>query len=112
MEPRYVHGCWNCANGRLNDDKEYLDIEVKAFINITEKGYGMFQFGLVSANIDGKIVDYLNGKRLEFTFNGMDEYDPINGNGWLRLRTKNIMEGELRFHMGDSSGFIAERTKK
>jgi len=90
-------------------DKEYLDMEVKAFINITESGHGVFQFGLVSGDIDGKIVDYPNGKRFEFTFNGIDECDPINGSGWLRLRTKNIIEGEFRFHMGDSSGFLAER---
>jgi hypothetical protein len=104
-------GTWRIYEMELWD-KEYLDMEVKAFIRIIENGEGAFQFGLVSANIDGKIVDYPNGKKLEFTFNGMDECDPINGSGWLRLRIKNIIEGEFRFHMGDSSGFLAERTKK
>ena len=103
-------GTWHIYDMELWD-KEYLYMEVRAFIIITENGEGVFQFGLVSGDINGKIVDYPNEKKLEFTFNGMDECEPINGSGWLRLRTKNIIEGEFRFHLGDSSGFLAERTK-
>lgn len=35
-------------------DKQYIDMEIKAYIQIDKKGYGSFQFAVVSGSINGK----------------------------------------------------------
>lgn len=73
---------------------------------------GYFQFGLVSGDIDGRIVDYADGKRFEFTFEGNDECDHVFGSGQVKIKDKDVLEGEFRFHLGDRSIFLARRTKQ
>jgi uncharacterized protein YndB with AHSA1/START domain len=92
-------------------DEDYFNMEVQAYITIEPNNRGYFQFGLVSGDIDGRIVDYAEGKRLEFTWEGNDECDPASGSGWIKLKEKDTLEGEFRFHMGDSSTFLARRAK-
>jgi hypothetical protein len=86
-------------------DSDYLNEEVQAFIKIDEKGNGEFQFGLVSGQIDGEITN----NRLEFTWEGSDEYNEVSGAGWLALKDENHLEGKIKFHHGDNSTLIAER---
>ncbi|MGA1826569.1 MAG: hypothetical protein ACMUIP_18095 [bacterium] len=38
-------------------DEDYFNMEVQAYIDISSNNRGNFQFGLVSGEIDGKIVD-------------------------------------------------------
>ena len=92
-------------------DKEYFNMEVQAFITIKSDCLGNFQFGLVSGEIDGKVVDHADKKRFEFTFEGNDENDDTSGSGWIKLKDKSIIEGEFRFHQGDDSKFLARRAK-
>jgi len=86
-------------------------MEVQAYIKITSPNQGEFQFGLVSGYMDGKVVDYPDGKRFEFTWEGNDECDPAHGSGWVRIKGKDMLEGEFRFHDGDDSTFMARREK-
>jgi hypothetical protein len=53
----------------------------------------------------------LYGRRFEFTWDGNDECDPVFGYGWVRIKEKDVLEGEFRFHLGDSSTFLAKRAK-
>lgn len=92
-------------------DEDYFNMDVQAYITIEPNNRGCFQFGLVSGDMDGRIVDYAEGKRLEFTWEGNDECDPASGSGWIKLKEKDTLEGEFRFHMGDSSTFLARRAK-
>lgn len=90
---------------------DYFNMEVQAYTKIDAKGLGDFQFGLVSGQIDGEIVKDGADERFEFTWEGNDECDPASGSGWLRLKDKNTIEGRIKFHLGDSSKFLAKRAK-
>ncbi|MGA1867576.1 MAG: hypothetical protein ACMUJM_03415 [bacterium] len=92
-------------------DEDYFNMEVQAYIDIAPNNRGNFQFGLVSGEMDGKIVEYPDGKRFEFTWEGNDECDPAHGSGWLKLKEKDILEGEFRFYDGDDSTFLAKRAE-
>jgi hypothetical protein len=101
-------GTWNIYEMKLWDE-DYFNMEVQAYITIEPANSGHFQFGLVCGEIDGRIVDYFDGKRFEFTWEGSDECDPFSGSGWVRIKEKDILEGEFSFHHGDSSTFLARR---
>lgn len=90
-------------------DEEYFNMEVQAYIQIDEKGFGDFQFGLVIGDIDGNNVKDGSVEELEFTWEGSDECDSASGSGWLKLKDKNTLEGNIKFHRGDSSTFLAKR---
>ncbi len=93
-------------------DVDYFNMEVQAYIKIASNNKGNFQFGLVTGEIDGEVVSYDNEKRFEFTWEGNDECDPAIGSGWVRIKGKDVLDGEIRFHNGDSSTFLARREKK
>jgi len=92
-------------------DEDYFNMEVQAYIEIEPANSGCFQFGLVNGEIDGRVVGYPEEKRFEFTWEGNDECDPASGSGWLRMKEKDLLEGEFRIHKGDSSIFLARRVK-
>lgn len=48
-------------------------------------------------------------ERFEFTWDGNDECDPASGAGWVKVTSQDQREGKFRFHMGDSSKFLARR---
>jgi hypothetical protein len=93
-------------------DEDYFNVDVQAYIEIEPDNDGDFQFGLVRGDIDGRIVDYADGKRFEFTFEGNEEGDYVSGFGWVRIKEKNVLEGEFRFHRGDSSTFSARTVEQ
>ncbi|MBV8883814.1 MAG: hypothetical protein JO235_07415 [Chroococcidiopsidaceae cyanobacterium CP_BM_RX_35] len=92
-----------------NWDEDYFNMEVQAYIEIDERGTGDFQFGLVTGQIDGEVVKDESGGKLEFTWEGGDENDEASGSVWLRLHDKDILEGKIKLHGGDSSLFLAKR---
>ncbi len=92
-------------------DADYFNEEVQAYIKIKSDGLGEFQFGYVSGEIDGEILKGESDERLVFSWEGDNECDPVTGAGWLKLKDKNTLEGWFKFHLGDSSGFIAKRAK-
>ncbi len=92
-------------------DEDYFNMEVQAYIKVGSKGLGDFQFGLVSGQIDGEVVKDGADERFEFTWDGNDECSQASGGGWLRLKDKYTLEGKIKFHLGDSSKFLAKRAK-
>ena len=92
-------------------DEDYFNMDVQVYIRIDPNNLGVFQFGLVSGGINGKLVDYADGERFEFTWAGNDECDPASGSGWIRILEENFLEGEFRIHLGDDSTFLAIRAK-
>lgn len=103
-------GTWHIYEMEMWDE-DYFNMEVQAYIKIDSNNLGVFQFGLVSGDIDGKVVDHPDGKRFEFTWDGNDECDPACGSGWVRIKEKDLLEGEFRIHIGDNSTFLARRVK-
>ena len=92
-------------------DEDYFNMEVQAYIRIGSNGIGDFQFGLVSGGLDGEIVKSSNLERFEFTWEGQDENDPAFGSGWLKLSGNEKARGRIKFHLGDSSEFLAVRVE-
>lgn len=103
-------GTWHIYEMELWDE-DYFNMDVQAYIKIEPDNDGFFQFGLVCGEIDGRIVDYADGTRFEFTWEGNDECDPVSGFGWVRIREKDELEGEFRLHRGDSSTFLARKAE-
>jgi len=101
-------GKWHIYKMELWDE-DYFNMDVQAYITIKPTNLGHFQFGLVCGEIDGRIVDYSDGRRFEFTWDGNDECDHVCGYGWVKIKEKDVLEGEFRFHLGDSSTFLANR---
>ena len=104
-------GKWRIT-GMSGWDKEYCDMEVPAYIQIEKNLMGSFQFGLVSASIDGRIMKRSGEEFFDFTWDGNDECDPASGSGWMALKGKNNADGEIKIHLGDSSTFQAKRMRK
>ena len=50
-------------------------------------------------------------KGLNLPGEGNDECDLACGSGWVRIKGKDLLEGEFRIHNGDSSTFLARRAK-
>jgi uncharacterized protein YndB with AHSA1/START domain len=92
-------------------DEDYFNMEVQAFIRVEPNGAGDFQFGLVSGVLDGEVAKIGNLERFEFTWEGQDENDPVFGSGWLKFSGKDKLSGSIKFHLGDRSGFMADRAE-
>ncbi len=101
-------GTWHITEME-NWNEAYFNMEVQAYLEINQKGSGDFQFGLVTGQINGEIAKDESGETLEFTWEGGDENDEASGSGWLKLKDKDTLEGEIKIHQGDSSLFLAER---
>ena len=103
-------GKWNIYEMETWDE-DYFNEDGQAFIKINKDKTGDFKFGYVNAEIDGRIVEGGCEKLFEFTFDGNDEMESCQGRGWIKLNEDNlkILKGELFFHMGDSSKFLAKK---
>lgn len=103
-------GIWHILEMDLWDE-DYFNMEVQAFFRIGTNGIGDFQFGLVSGGLDGEVVKLGNLERFEFTWEGQDENDPAFGSGWLKPYGQDKVKGKIKFHLGDSSEFVAVRAE-
>lgn len=93
-------------------DKDYFNMEVRAYVKIGADNRGDFQFGLVRGEMDGRVVDCAGEERFEFTWEGNDECNPACGSGWVKLKGKDLLEGEFRIHNGESSIFLARKARR
>lgn len=103
-----VVGTWRIT-GMEVWDADYFDMEVPAHITIRDDLTGEFQFGLVQGDLDARVSLTDGVARAEFSWSGFDENDPMSGRGWLKT-TGNQAEGRILIHLGDESGFSAERS--
>lgn len=90
--------------------RDYLDMEVEAFIELGQEQVGRFQFGLVQGD-----VHYIEGLRdgrpaVEWSWSGVDEMDAASGRGWAIIEGEH-MTGRIFIHRGDHSAFRARRVK-
>ncbi len=105
-----IVGLWHITAMEMWDDA-YFNMVGQAFIQMGGNRLGNFQFGLVSGQLDGEIEKVGDEKRFYFSWNGSDEMDPVSGSGWIKLVDQNTIEGKIKFHLGDSSLFLAKRVK-
>lgn len=90
-------------------DSNYINMEVDGYIEFYNECRGNFQFGLVKGDIIYKIQKVNNKETLKFKFTAVDEFDPVSGQGWLKIMESGVVEGEFSFDNGDISGFRVER---
>ena len=106
---KYV-GVWHITEMDMWD-ADYFNMERQAYLEIKSDGLGDFQFGLVTAQIDGEVEMPGNDERFSFTWDGNDELDPVSGSGWISLLGNDKIIGKIKIHLGDSSGFKGVKAK-
>jgi hypothetical protein len=89
-------------------DSEYIDMEEPGRITFENGGSGGFHFGCVEATLDWRYDKSID--RVDFTFDGSDEGDQVSGRGWAKMEGKQMV-GQIVFHLGDESGFKAQKGK-
>ena len=104
MKPQYI-GTWRITE-MDTWDAEYVNLVGPGYLRIDQEGGGFMQFGAVEAALDCRAEDAGNDQRLEFTFQGFDEGDPVSGRGWATV-SGSEMSGHIYFHQGEESGFTA-----
>ena len=102
-----VTGSWRIVEMDLWD-REDLDLVAPAFIEIQPDRTGSFGFIVVSGNMDWR-SEGIDRRRVEFSWDGTDEGDPVSGRGWAALQDDGSLGGRIYFHLGDASSFRAER---
>ena len=89
-------------------DKDFIDLMEPGHITIKSDGLGLLMFGAIQTDIDCRLEMVNDSERLDFTFNGIDEGDPICGRGWVELKGDQLI-GRIYIHLGDDSGFVAQK---
>ena len=90
-------------------DREDIDLIEPSFIEFDDDGTGRFGFVAVTGELDCRPLDRDGRAGVEFTWEGVDEGDQVNGRGWAVLVDVATLEGHLFFHLGDDSTFHATR---
>ena len=92
-------------------DEDFINAEVRGFIEFDEKGGGEFQFGYAHGWMDCRLVTRDGEPAVEWTWEGNDEMDPAQGRGWAVLEGDEL-HGMIFFDQGDDSGFVAKRAEE
>ena len=77
-----------------------------AFIDFAADGTGESRFIAVRGWIDWRVDE---GRRVDFTWDGVDEGDQVHGRGWAIADGNGSLTGRIYFHRGDDSSFLAIR---
>jgi hypothetical protein len=89
-------------------DQDYIDLDTEGHFTFGKDELGSFQFGTVQGQIDYRIENIGNLERLEFSWEGEEENDPVLGRGWVIIEG-DLLDGKIYFHLGDSSWFKAKK---
>jgi hypothetical protein len=89
-------------------DQDYIDLVAPGHLTLKSDGAGLLLFGAVEVELDCRLESVNEIERLDFSFEGSDEGDPVCGRGWAQVLGK-CMNGKIYFHMGDDSSFTAVR---
>jgi hypothetical protein len=87
---------------------EDLDLLGAARLTLNRDGSGELSFIAVEAGLDYRVGRRDGRPAIEFSFDGADEGDRINGRGWAVLED-NALHGRVFIHHGDESNFAARR---
>ena len=98
-----LKGRWRIVEMDLWDN-DFLDLVEPAYILFGDAG-GEFVFGCVT----GAFPYASDHDAIAFDWEGSDEMEEVHGEGWAELQDDGSLAGEISFHNGDESGFIARR---
>jgi hypothetical protein len=105
-------GLWHIVS-MTEWDEDYFNEEVQAFFEFEANGTGHFQFGYVQGYMDWRPGTRDGVPCVEWTWEGTDGADmtEMTGRGWAKLEDGEL-HGLIVIHLGDESGFVAERAKR
>lgn len=83
--------------------REHLDLCGPVSLRIDPDGTGEMAFGALIAAVNAG----LTAGGIEFDWNGSDEGDQVQDNGWADLCEHGSLEGEIAYDNGDDTTFIA-----
>ena len=99
-------GTWDVVSSPDFDD-DYLHMEVAPYVKLRQEGdrvEGEYHLGLQTGGVDGRLE---GDDRIVFSFEGMDEMDPVNGAGTAMLKDDRLIF-KLMYHYGDEYTFECE----
>lgn len=100
-------GIWDVVSSPDFDD-DYLRMEVDPYVRLHQEGSritGEYHLGLQTGDVDGRLE---GDDRIMFSFEGMDELDPVHGAGTVTLQGKRLIF-KLMYYDGDEFTFECER---
>jgi hypothetical protein len=83
------------------------DIAVAGSFILFDEDGGEFAFDCLTGCIHGAC----DGDAVQFGWQGNDEMEPANGDGWAELQNDGSLEGEIYLFNGDDIPFIARRSE-
>jgi hypothetical protein len=89
-------------------DREAFELLGPAFFAFGRGRVGEFRFIAVEGQMNCRYDDRDGKPLVEFTWEGSDELDPVNGDGWAVIDGA-AMRGRIVIHQGEESGFTAVR---
>ncbi|MGH6820771.1 MAG: hypothetical protein ACREDU_07925 [Methylocella sp.] len=95
-------GKWRIVEMELWD-RAFINLVGPGFIVFDDQGGGEFAFGAVTGVLDCAYAK----TSIHFTWEGNDEMDEASGDGSAELQDDGSLNGEISFHHGDESSFIA-----
>lgn len=99
-------GRWTVTGTDLWTDED-LALLGRPEIVFDRQGGGSIQVGALQAGLDYRLDDSEHLSRVDFSWSGFDDMDPVSGRGWAE--TEGAMRGKLFIHMGDETEFRAVR---
>lgn len=84
-------------------DQDYIDLDKPGSFRFHKDGMGEFVFGTVNGFIDCRYDNDKHADRVEFSWDGTSEYDPVCGRGWFEMTATDQIYGKLFIHNGDES---------
>ena len=92
-------------------DQDYIDLEEPGYFRFDKGDMGEFVFGTVNGFIDCRYDNDKDANRVEFSWDGTSEYDPVCGRGWFEMTATDQIYGKLFIHNGDESWVKAVKRK-
>jgi hypothetical protein len=91
-------------------DRDYIDLDGPGYLNFDDENTGEISFGAILGWLDCRLDASSSEPRVEFSWEGKSENDPICGRGWAWIQNGEL-HGRLFMHMGDDSSFVARKRK-
>lgn len=88
-------------------DRETLDLVEPAYFEFGRDGRGSFAFIAVVGNMDCRHAEVDGRFRVDFTWEGFEEFDACSGRGWAELEPDGSLRGHVFIHGGEDSAFRA-----
>ena len=100
-------GRWTITDTGLWGDED-LGLLGSPEITLGGRGGGSIRVGALQAELDYRVERGARLPRLDFSWSGFDEMDPVSGRGWAEIHGGSMI-GKLFIHMGDEAEFMAVR---